>query len=115
MMSRNSDAVAQDVQASIATVVGQLPSDMPSPPVYQKVNPADQPIIYMAVGSKTPPLSTVDHYSDTVMAPRISTISGVAPVQGFGEQKNALRARLGPKAPAGRRIGVARGTSAGHV
>ena len=56
-LSRNIDAAAQDVQASIAAVLGQLPSDMPSPPVYQKVNPADQPIIYMAVGSKTLPLS----------------------------------------------------------
>ncbi|PYV35714.1 MAG: acriflavine resistance protein B [Acidobacteria bacterium] len=111
-LSRNIDAAAQDVQASIAAVLGQLPSDMPSPPVYQKVNPADQPIIYMAVGSKTLPLSTVDHYADTVMAQRISTISGVAQVQVFGEQKYAVRARLNPKALAARGIGIDEVTSA---
>ncbi len=111
-LSRNIDAAAQDVQASISAVLGQLPTDMPSPPVYQKVNPADQPIIYMAVGSKTLPLSTVDHYADTVMAQRISTISGVAQVQVFGEQKYAVRARLDPKALAARSIGIDEVTSA---
>jgi hydrophobic/amphiphilic exporter-1 (mainly G- bacteria), HAE1 family len=105
-LSRNIDAAAQDVQAAISAVQGQLPTDMPSPPTYQKVNPADQPIIYMAVGSKTLPLSTVDHYADTVMAQRISTISGVAQVQVFGEQKYAVRVRLDPKVLATRKVGI---------
>src|SRR5690242_19585405 len=105
-LSRNIDAAAQDVQAAIAATQGELPTDMPSPPGYQKVNPADQPIIYMSVSSTTLPLSTVDHYADTVMAQRISTVSGVAQVQVFGEQKYAARARLDPKALAARGIGI---------
>ncbi|HEV2351487.1 MAG TPA: efflux RND transporter permease subunit [Terriglobia bacterium] len=111
-LSRNIDAAAQDVQAAIAAVQGQLPTDMPSPPTYQKVNPADQPIIYMSVASKTLPLSTVDHYADTIMAQRISTISGVAQVQVFGEQKYAVRVRLDPKALASRGIGIDEVTAA---
>ncbi|MGD0696700.1 MAG: efflux RND transporter permease subunit [Terriglobia bacterium] len=105
-LTRNIDAAAQDVQAAIAAVEGQLPTDMPSPPVYQKVNPADQPIIYMSIASATLPLSTVHYYADTVMAERISTISGVAQVQVFGEQKYAVRAQLDPKALAARGIGI---------
>ncbi|MHB8654969.1 MAG: efflux RND transporter permease subunit [Terriglobia bacterium] len=111
-LSRNIDAAAQDVQAAISAVQGQLPTDMPSPPTYQKVNPADQPIIYMAVASKTLPLSTVDHYADTIMAQRISTISGVAQVQVFGEQKYAVRAQIDPKALAARGIGIDEVTTA---
>src|SRR5689334_3914017 len=111
-LSRNIDAAAQDVQAAIAATQGELPTDMPSPPGYQKVNPADQPIIYMSVSSTTLPLSTVDHYADTVMAQRISTVSGVAQVQVFGEQKYAVRARLDPKALAARGIGIDEVTAA---
>ncbi len=111
-LSRNIDAAALDVQAAIAAVQGQLPTDMPSPPTYQKVNPADQPIMYMSVSSATLPLSTVDHYADTVMAERISTVSGVAQVQVFGEQKYAVRAQLDPKALAARGIGIDEVTSA---
>ncbi|PYV88694.1 MAG: acriflavine resistance protein B, partial [Acidobacteria bacterium] len=80
-LSRNIDAAAQDVQAAIAGAAGQLPSDMPSPPSYFKVNPADQPIIYMSVSSPTLSLSTVDKYADTLMAQRFSTVKGVAQVQ----------------------------------
>jgi HAE1 family hydrophobic/amphiphilic exporter-1 len=111
-LSRNIDAAAQDVQAAISAVQGQLPTDMPSPPTYQKVNPADQPIIYMSVASATLPLSLVDHYADTVIAQRISTISGVAQVQVFGEQKYAVRAQLDPKALASRGIGIDEVTTA---
>jgi hydrophobic/amphiphilic exporter-1 (mainly G- bacteria), HAE1 family len=105
-LSRHIDAAAQDVQAAIGAAAGLLPTDMPSPPAYQKVNPADEPIIYMSVGSDTLPLSTVDRYADTVMAQRISTVSGVAQVQVFGEQKYAVRARLVPQALAARGIGI---------
>ena len=105
-LSRNIDAAAQDVQAAIGAAQGLLPTDMPSPPAYQKVNPADEPIIYMSVGSETLPLSTVDRYADTVMAQRISTVSGVAQVQVFGEQKYAVRAQLDPRALAARGIGI---------
>ncbi|HJX15170.1 MAG TPA: efflux RND transporter permease subunit, partial [Candidatus Deferrimicrobiaceae bacterium] len=79
-LSRNIDAAAQDVQAAIAKAASQLPRDMPSPPSYQKVNPADQPILYFALYSPTLPLSTVDEYAQTFIAQRISMISGVAQV-----------------------------------
>ena len=105
-LSRNIDAAAQDVQAMIAKAQGQLPPDMPTPPSYQKVNPADQPILYMAVYSEELPLSTVNEYADTLMAQRISTISGVAQVQVFGMQKYAVRVQLDPKALAARQIGI---------
>ena len=111
-LSRNIDAAAQDVQAAIAGAAGQLPSDMPSPPSYFKVNPADQPIIYMSVSSPTLSLSTVDKYADTLMAQRISTVKGVAQVQIYGEQKYAVRVQLDPKALAARGIGIDEVTAA---
>src|SRR2546425_455880 len=105
-LNRNIDAAAQDVQAAIAGAAGQLPTGMPSPPSYFKVNPADQPIIYMSVNSDTLPLSLVHHYADTLMAQRISMVSGVAQVQVFGEQKYAVRVQLDPRALAVRGIGI---------
>ncbi len=105
-LSRNIDAASQDVQAAIARAQGRLPSDMPAPPSYQKVNPADQPILYMAVYSDTLPLSTVNEYADTLMAQRISMISGVAQVQVYGSQKYAVRVQLDPRALAARGIGI---------
>ncbi len=105
-LSRNIDAAAQDVQAAIAKAGGQLPPDMPTPPTYQKVNPADQPILYMALFSETLPLSTVNEYGDTIMAQRISMINGVAQVTVYGEQKYAVRIQLDPKALASRGIGI---------
>ncbi len=105
-LSRNIDAAAQDVQANIAAALAQLPQGMPAPPSYQKVNPADQPIIYMAVGSSTLPLSVVDRYADTFMAQRFSMVSGVAQVQVFGEQKYAVRVQLDPAALATRKVGI---------
>lgn len=105
-MSRNIDAVAQDVQAAIVRTQGQLPSDMPSPPSYDKVNPADTPILYMAVYSDTLASSTVDDYADTLMAQRISMITGVAQVQLYGAQKYAVRVQLDPRELAARGIGI---------
>ena len=63
-LNRNIDAAAQDVQAMIAEASRQLPQDMPTPPSFQKVNPADQPIIYVALSSPTLPLSSVDEYAE---------------------------------------------------
>jgi hydrophobic/amphiphilic exporter-1 (mainly G- bacteria), HAE1 family len=105
-LERNIDAAAQDVQAAISKAGRQLPPNMPSPPTYQKVNPADQPIIYMAVSSSTLPLYTVDEYAETLMAQRISMVSGVAQVQVFGSQKYAVRIQLDPDGLASRGIGV---------
>ncbi len=105
-LDRNIDAAAQDVQAAISKAGKQLPPNMPSPPTYQKVNPADQPIIYMAVSSSTLPLYTVDEYAETLMAQRISMVSGVAQVQVFGSQKYAVRIQLDPDGLASMGIGV---------
>jgi len=105
-LSRNIDAAAQDVQAAIARSQAMLPADMPTPPSYQKVNPADQPVLYMAVYSDTLSPSTVDDYADTLMAQRISMISGVAQVQLYAAQKYAVRVQLDPQALATRGIGV---------
>ena len=105
-LSRNIDAAAQDVQAAITASLRQLPQDMPSPPTYRKVNPADQPILYLALASPTLPLSTVHEFADTLLAQRISMVSGVAQVQVFGAQKYAVRARLDPKVLASRAIGI---------
>ncbi|MBI5116297.1 efflux RND transporter permease subunit [Candidatus Poribacteria bacterium] len=105
-LSRNIDAAAQDVQAMIAKAERQLPQNMPSPPSYQKVNPADQPILFLALRSPTLPLSTVNEYADTFIAQRISMVSGVAQVQIFGAQKYAVRTQFNPKALASRGIGI---------
>lgn len=106
VLDRNIDAAAQDIQAAIAKTLRRLPPGMPSPPSYQKVNPADQPILYMALSSSTLPLSQVDDYGEIMLAQRISMISGVAQVQVFGSQKYAVRAQLDPKALASRGIGI---------
>ncbi len=105
-LNRDIDAAAQDVQAAIVKTARQLPQDMPSPPSYQKVNPADQPVLFLALSSSTLPLSTVNEYAETFMAQRISMVSGVAQVQVFGSQKYAVRAQLDPKILASRSIGI---------
>jgi HAE1 family hydrophobic/amphiphilic exporter-1 len=105
-LDRNIDAAAQDVQAAIAKAAPLLPPTMPTPPTYQKVNPADQPILFMAMTSPTLPLYTVNEYAETLVAQRISTLSGVAQVQVFGQQKYAVRVQLDPNALASRGIGV---------
>jgi HAE1 family hydrophobic/amphiphilic exporter-1 len=105
-LSRSIDAAAQDVQAAITKAATLLPPNMPTPPTYQKVNPADQPVIYLALSSPTLPLYTVDEYAQTNLAQRISTISGVAQVQVFGSQKYAVRVQVDPRALATRGIGI---------
>ena len=105
-LSRNIDGAGQDVQAAIARASSQLPPGMPTPPTYRKVNPADQPILYVAMGSKTLPLYVVDKYAETMMAQRISMVKGVAQVQVYGSQKYAVRIQLDPQAMATRQIGI---------
>jgi hydrophobic/amphiphilic exporter-1 (mainly G- bacteria), HAE1 family len=105
-LNRDIDAAAQDVQAMIAKAAKLLPANMPTPPSYQKVNPADQPILYLAVSSEVLPLSQVHEYADTFIGQRISMISGVAQVLIYGSQKYAVRAQLDPKAMAARNIGI---------
>jgi hydrophobic/amphiphilic exporter-1 (mainly G- bacteria), HAE1 family len=105
-LDRSIDGAAQDVQAAITKASSLLPPGMPIPPFYQKVNPADQPVIYLALSSATLPLYTVDEYAQTNLAQRISTISGVAQVTIFGSQKYAVRVQVDPSALASRGIGI---------
>jgi HAE1 family hydrophobic/amphiphilic exporter-1 len=106
VLDRNIDAAAQDVQSAIAAVARRLPPNMPAPPTLQKVNPADQPILFMSLNSKTLSPALVDEYAETMIAPRISTINGVAQVNIFGATKYAVRAQLDPNKLAARGIGV---------
>ena len=100
------------MEAAISRVAGQLPPNMPSPPTFQKVNPADQPVYFMALSSKTLPLYTVDQYAETLLGQRISMVKGVAQVQVFGSQKYAVRIQLDPRALASRQIGIDEVTTA---
>jgi HAE1 family hydrophobic/amphiphilic exporter-1 len=116
-LDRDIDAAAQDVQAAISKTLRQLPQGI-IPPSYQKVNPADSPILYYALTSKTLPLSQLDEYGETFMAQRISMVQGVAQVLVFGPQKYAVRIQLDPKALATRGLGideVANAVAAGNV
>jgi len=105
-LSRNLDAAAQDVQSAITQAAPFLPQGMPTPPTYRKVNPADQPILFIALTSPTLPLWQLDEYAETMMAQRISMVSGVAQVQVYGSQKYAVHVQLDPKALAARGIGI---------
>jgi len=105
-LSRNLDGAALDVQSAISAAARQLPPNMPSPPSFQKVNPADQPVLYLTLTSATLPLSQLDEYGEVMMAQRISTVSGVAQVQVYGPQKYAVRVQLDPRALASRGIGI---------
>jgi len=105
-LSRDIDAAAQDVQAAIAKASRQLPPNMPTPPTYSKVNPADSPILFLAFSSATLPLSTVDEYGETLMAQRISMVNGVAQVNVFGSQQYAVRVQLDPNKLAAYGLGI---------
>jgi HAE1 family hydrophobic/amphiphilic exporter-1 len=105
-LDRSIDAAAQDIQSAIVAAQKNLPVGMPVPPTYQKVNPADQPILFLALSSPYLPLSQIDSYAQNMIAQRISTIEGVAQVQVFGSQKYAVRAQLDPNALASRGVGI---------
>jgi HAE1 family hydrophobic/amphiphilic exporter-1 len=106
VLDRNIDAAALDVQTAISLARRQLPEDMTVPPSYRKVNPADQPVYYLALTSDTLPLSKVNEYAETLMAQRISMINGVAQVLVYGSQAYAVRVQVDPKALAARGIGI---------
>ncbi|MBW4518525.1 MAG: efflux RND transporter permease subunit [Scytolyngbya sp. HA4215-MV1] len=105
-LSRDIDGAAQDVQAAISKAARQLPSTMTTPPSYRKVNPADQPILYIALSSEVLPLSTVDKYAETQLAQRLSMIDGVAQVNVFGSQKYAVRVLVDPQSLSAKGMGV---------
>jgi HAE1 family hydrophobic/amphiphilic exporter-1 len=95
-LDRNIDAAANDVQAAINASSGQLPKNLPTPPTYRKVNPADSPILLLGATSDTLPLTTVDDYVENKLAAQISQIAGVAQVSVGGQQKPAIRIQLDP-------------------
>src|ERR671926_886350 len=105
-LSRNLDGAAVDVQAAITQAARLLPQGMPTPPTFTKVNPADQPILYLVITSSTMPPWTLDEYAETRIAQRISTVNGVAQVQVLGGQKYAVHAQLDPHQLASRQIGI---------
>src|SRR6201997_4401062 len=95
-LARNIDGAAQDVQTAINAASGQLPTNLPSPPTYRKVNPADAPILVLATTSDALPLTQVDDYAENVLAQQISQISGVAQVGIGGQQKPSVRVQIDP-------------------
>ncbi|GAB7079094.1 efflux RND transporter permease subunit [Megalodesulfovibrio paquesii] len=105
-LDRNIDAAALDVQAAISKAQRALPDDLPAPPSFRKVNPADQPIFYISMASDTLPMSQVDEYADTMIAQRLSMLPGVAQVSIYGSKKYAVRVQLDPKALASREVGI---------
>ncbi len=105
-LDRDIDAAAADVQSAISRVSRRLPDDMDDPPSYRKVNPADAPILLLALRSDVMALSQIDDFAQQVMSPRLSTLAGVAQVQVFGSQKYAVRIQVDPNALAARDIGI---------
>src|SRR6266705_2394948 len=105
-LDRSLDGAAVDVQGAITQASRLLPQGMPTPPVFTKVNPADQPILYLVVTSSTLSPWTLDEYAETRIAQRISQVTGVAQVVVLGSQKYAVHAQLDPHALAARQIGI---------
>ncbi len=105
-LDRPVDAAAQDVQSAISAATRQLPPEMPNPPSYRKVNPADFPIFYITLSSPTLPMSVVDAYGETILAQRLSMLDGVAQVSVYGSQKYAVRVQANPDFLAAKNIGI---------
>src|ERR1044072_4251381 len=105
-LDRSLDGAAVDVQGAITQASRLLPQGMPTPPTFTKVNPADQPILYLVIRSTTLPAWTLDEWAETRIAQRISQVSGVAQVQVLGAQKYAVHAQLDPHQLAARQIGI---------
>ena len=95
-LNRSIDGAANDVQGAINAAAGQLPKNLPSPPTYRKVNPADSPILLLSASSDTMPLTTVSDAVDAQLAQQISQISGVAQVIIGGQQKPSIRVQVDP-------------------
>ena len=105
-LNRNIDAAAGDIQAAINAAGGQLPKDLPSPPSYKKVNPAEPPVIVFAVHSDALPIETVDDYAENILVQNISQIPGVAQVTVLGQQKPAVQIQIDPEKIAAMGIGL---------
>jgi HAE1 family hydrophobic/amphiphilic exporter-1 len=96
-LSRNIDGAAQDTQSAVNAAGGQLPTNLPAPPTIRKVNPADNPVLVIAMTSDTLPVVTVSDYADNIMAQQISRIDGVGLVNIGGQQKPAIRVQIDPR------------------
>ena len=105
-LGRNIDGAALDVQTALATAARLLPVEMTTPPTFRKVNPGDFPVLYVSLRSDTVPLSTVDDYAETVLAPQISQLPGIAQVLVYGAQKFAVRVQVNPTEAAARNISL---------
>ena len=105
-LNRNIDAAAGDIQAAINAAGGQLPKNLPSPPSYRKVNPADSPILIFGVHSDSLPITTVDDYAENILVQNISQISGVAQINIGGQQKPAVRIQIDPQKLSAMGIGL---------
>jgi len=105
-LDRNIDGAALDVQSAISRAESDLPNEITDMPSFQKVNPADSPILYMSIRSDTLPISTVNDYAKTFLTQTISMIPGVAQVLIYGEKRYAVRIRLDPRELASRKLGI---------
>lgn len=105
-LTRNIDAATADVQSALAAATKQLPKEMPNPPTYHKVNPAESPVLFLSLSSDTSPLATVDQYAEDLFAQRISMLDGVAQANVYGAQKYAVRIQLDPDLLAARNLGI---------
>jgi multidrug efflux pump len=105
-LGRNIDSAAQDVQAAISASAGTLPAELPNPPVFNKVNPADAPIMVLALTSTSLPLSRVNDFAETVLAQKLAQVEGVGLVSIQGGQKRAVRIQIVPAALAALNLGL---------
>src|SRR5581483_8872717 len=105
-LGRNIDGASLDVQTALAVAAKLLPIEMTTPPSFRKVNPGDFPVLYLSLRSDTLPLSKVDDYAETVLAPVISQLPGIAQVLVYGAQKFAVRVQVNPEAAAARNISL---------
>ncbi|MFL6663832.1 MAG: efflux RND transporter permease subunit [Rhizobacter sp.] len=112
---RNIDAAAVDVQAALLRAQRQLPQDMTQPPAYRKVNPADAPVLFLALTSPSLNLSDLNDYAEHLISPTLSTLDGVAQVNIFGQKRFAVRVRVVPDALAARNISLDELTNALHA
>jgi HAE1 family hydrophobic/amphiphilic exporter-1 len=105
-LNRSIDGAALDIQSALTTAQRRLPIEMTTPPSFRKVNPGDFPVLAISVNSQTLPLSKVNEYAETLLAPQISQLPGVAQVEVYGSQKFAIRVQVDPVAAAARNISL---------
>src|SRR5262245_19266814 len=105
-LNRDIDSAAVDVETAIAAVMPLLPAGLPAPPSFRKFNPADSPIMFLALTSETVPMYVLDDYAETIIAPRISMVTGVSQVQVQGAQKYAVRVQVDPEKLYAQQVGL---------